>query len=96
MREQNVLSFQSAIHKITQLPADRLGLNDRGRLEADAIADITVLDPTTVLDRATFENPHRYAEGTFHVFVAGEAVLLNGEMTGSRPGRVLRSTEYPQ
>jgi dihydroorotase/N-acyl-D-amino-acid deacylase len=96
VREQNVLSFQSAIHKITQMPADRIGLNNRGRLKTNAIADITVLDPTTVLDRATFENPHQYADGVFHVFVAGEAVLLNGEMTGSRPGRVLKSTEYPQ
>jgi N-acyl-D-aspartate/D-glutamate deacylase len=58
------------------------------------IADIAVLDPATIIDKATFDNPHQYAEGVQHVFVAGEAVLMNGEMTGARPGTILRSTDY--
>ena len=94
VREQNVLPFHTAIHKISMLPADRIGLADRGRIEVGTVADIAVLDPATVIDKATFEDPHQYSEGAQHVFVAGEAVLLNGEMTGARPGSILRSTDY--
>jgi len=91
VREAQVMPFHTAIYKMTRLPADRIGLSDRGRIEAGAIADVAVLDPDEVIDKATFENPHQYAEGMQHVFVAGDAVLLNAEMTGARPGRVLRS-----
>jgi len=94
VRELEVLPFHTAIHKVSRLPADRLGLTDRGRIEIGAIADIAVLDPATVIDRATFDNPHQYAEGAHHVLVSGQAVLLNQEMTGKRPGQVLRSTSY--
>ncbi len=79
---------------MSKLPATRIGLSDRGRIEVGAIADIAVIDPDTILDIATFENPHQYAEGAHHVFVSGEAVLLNAEMTGARPGRVIRSNDY--
>ncbi len=96
VREQGVLPFHTAIYKVTRLPADRLGLTDRGRIEVGAIADIAVLDPATVIDKATFDNPHQYAEGAHHVLVSGEAVLLNQEMTGKRPGQVLRSRSYVQ
>ena len=91
VREKGVLSFSVAIHKMTRMPADRIGLQDRGRIEVGAVADIAVLDPDRVIDRATFEKPHQFSEGVQHVFVNGQAVLLNGEMTGERPGRVLRS-----
>jgi dihydroorotase/N-acyl-D-amino-acid deacylase len=91
VREENVLPFHTAVHKMSRLPADRIKLADRGRIEAGAIADIAVLDPSTVIDKATFENPHQYAEGVYHVLVGGEVVLVNAEMTGARPGRVLRS-----
>ena len=94
VRQQNVLSLPSAIHKMSALPADRIRLSDRGRLEVGAVADITVFDPDMIIDNATFDDPHQYAGGTHHVFVSGEAVLLNKEMTGARPGRVLRSTGY--
>jgi dihydroorotase/N-acyl-D-amino-acid deacylase len=96
VREQGVMSFHTAIHKISRLPADRIGLSDRGRIEVGAIADIAVLDPATIIDKATFDNPHQYAEGAHHVFVSGEAVLLNAQMTGARPGRVIRSNDYRQ
>ena len=85
------MPFHTAIHKISRLPADRIGLSDRGRIEVGAIADIAVLDPETVIDKATFAEPHQYAEGAHHVFVSGEGVLLHGKMTGARPGKVLRS-----
>ena len=91
VRELGIMPFHTAIHKMSMLPADRIGMSDRGRIAEGAIADIAVIDPAKVVDKATFENPHQYAEGAHHVFVSGEAVLLNGEMTGARPGKVLRS-----
>jgi dihydroorotase/N-acyl-D-amino-acid deacylase len=91
VRQEGVLRFPEAIHKMTRMPADRIGLTDRGRIEPGAIADLAVLDPSTVIDRATFKDPHQFSEGVHHVFVNGEPVLLNASMTGSRPGRVLRS-----
>lgn len=90
VRELNVLSFDEAIRKMTSLPAFRLGLLNRGHLRVDTVADVVVLDPAVVQDHATFEAPHQYATGVSHVFISGEAVLLNGEMTGERPGKVLR------
>jgi dihydroorotase/N-acyl-D-amino-acid deacylase len=90
-RAEQVIPVHTAIHKMSMLPADRIGLADRGRIEEGAMADLAVLDLERVRDKATFDNPHQYAEGAEHVFVAGQAVLLNGEMTGARPGRVLRS-----
>ena len=91
VRDLDVIPFHTAIHKMARLPANRIGLDDRGRITEGAIADIAVLDPAAVQDTATFENPHQYAKGAHHVLVAGQAVLLDGEMTGARPGRVLRA-----
>jgi len=96
VRKLDVLPLHTAIHKMSMLPADRIGLHDRGRIAPGAIADIAVLDPGIVIDKATFENPHQYAEGAIHVLVAGQPVLLNGEMTEARPGRVLRSGTYTE
>jgi len=93
VREREVLSLTTAIHKMTRIPADRINIGDRGRLEVGAIADIAVFDADEIIDRATFEDPNQYADGVHHVFVNGKAVLLNKEMTGARPGRVLRSNE---
>ena len=89
VREEGVLSLEKAIHKMTSLPAARLGLEDRGILRPGAIADVVVFDPTAITDLATFAQPHQYATGVEHVFVAGEAVLLDGEVTGARPGHAL-------
>ncbi len=93
-RDEGVIPAHTAIYKMSLFPANRLNLSDRGRLEVGAIADIAVLDLAAVIDKATFEDPHQYAEGAHHVFVAGEAVLLNAEMTGARPGRIIRSSDY--
>jgi dihydroorotase/N-acyl-D-amino-acid deacylase len=92
VRERELLSLETAIHKMTRMPVDRINIVDRGRIEVGAYADIAVFDPAEITDMATFENPHQYATGMVHVFVNGQAALLNGEMTGARPGRVLRST----
>lgn len=93
VRELGVLSFEQALSKMTSLPAQRLELKDRGQLKKGFVADIAVLDPATITDHATFANPHQYASGVQHVFVAGKAVLLHGEVTGLRPGRILRRGE---
>jgi dihydroorotase/N-acyl-D-amino-acid deacylase len=94
VREQQVMPLHTAIHKMTRMPADRIGLAERGRIAPGAIADIVVFDPAAVVDRSTFTEPHQYAEGMRHVFIAGRAVLLDGTMTGARPGRVLRSSSW--
>ena len=93
VRERGLLPLTTAIQKMTMMPADRINIGDRGRIEAGAIADIAVFDPDEIIDTATFEEPHQYALGVHHVFVNGEAVLLDKSMTGKRPGRVLRSTD---
>ena len=90
VREEGVLTFTEAIRKMTSLPAQRLGLDDRGVLRTGAFADIAVLDPETIVDLATFEDPHRYAAGVHYVLVNGQLVLNAGALTGVRPGRVLR------
>ena len=93
VRERGVLDFPTAIHKMSRMPADRMGMSDRGRLAVGAYADIAVLDPERVVDRATFEDPHQMSEGVVHVLVNGEMALRDGELTEVRAGRVLRSTD---
>ena len=90
VREQSLLSLETAIHKMTQAPAERLRLSDRGRILEGLVADMVIFDPETVIDRATFEKPHQLAAGIPHVLVRGEPVVLNGVHTQARPGRVLR------
>ena len=88
-REERLLSLPQAIHKMTGMPARRLGLRDRGTIRVGARADLVVLDPRRVADVATFEEPHRYPSGIEHVLVNGRFVIKDGEHTGSLPGRVL-------
>ncbi|NLC59007.1 MAG: D-aminoacylase [Armatimonadetes bacterium] len=90
VRETPVLTWEEAIHKMTGLPASRLSLARRGVLQVGAYADLVAFDPATVIDHATYEEPHRYPEGIRHVFVNGVAVVRDGKQTGALPGRVLR------
>ncbi len=90
VRQQGLLTWEEAIHKMTALPAARLGLRDRGVVREGAFADLVVFDPDAVADTATFTKPHRYPEGIPHVLVNGRFVLYNGLQTKERPGRVLR------
>jgi len=89
------LPLVAAVHKMTGLPAERLGMTDRGVLRPGAVADIAVLDPATVTDRSTYDAPWQLSTGVQHVLVAGEQVLAAGAQTGARPGRVLRRSGSP-
>jgi N-acyl-D-amino-acid deacylase len=89
VRTRHLVDLGEAIRKMTSLPAERFNLGDRGQLRPDWRADITVFDPATVADRATFASPRQYPAGIRHVFVNGELVLDGDDHTGARPGRVL-------
>ncbi len=89
VREKHVLTLEDAVRKMTSLPAARLGLQDRGLLRPGMKADISIFDPARVIDRATFADPHQYAEGVNYVIVNGMIVLDNGKMTDNRSGQVL-------
>ena len=90
VREEQIISLEEAIRKLTSLPAEHLKIRNRGFLKQGYFADIVIFDPTTIQDKATFENPHQYAEGVAHVFVNGVQVLEDGEATGEFGGRVVR------
>jgi dihydroorotase/N-acyl-D-amino-acid deacylase len=89
VRERGVLTLEEAVRKMSGATAQRLGLQDRGILREGLFADIAVFDPARVRDRATFSEPHQYAEGVEYVLVNGTLVVDGGQHTGARPGRVL-------
>jgi N-acyl-D-amino-acid deacylase len=90
VRERRVLTLEDAVRKFTALPAARVGLDDRGVVKEGMYADLTLFDPATVCDRATFENPVQTSVGIVHVLVNGVPVVRNSQVTGARPGRPLR------
>jgi N-acyl-D-aspartate/D-glutamate deacylase len=90
VRDERLLPLETAIHKMTGLPARILGLNDRGVLAVGAAADITIFDPQTVAERATYTDPHQYAAGIDHVLINGRQVIADGEHTGALPGIMLK------
>lgn len=90
VREEQVISLEEAIYRLTGLPAGNLRLDHRGKLAPGFYADVVVFDPETIIDRATFEQPHQLATGVLQVFVNGEHVLRNGEHTGATPGRFVK------
>ena len=90
VRDEQVVSVEEAVRKLTSLPAENLRIRDRGRLAEGYFADIVVFDPETIQDHATYEDPHQYATGVAHVWVNGTQVLRDGEHTGATPGRVVR------
>jgi len=96
VREQNVLSLEEAVRKMTSLPAWRIGQPERGRVAEGAFADIVVFDPATITDRATFEDPHQFSTGVRHVVINGVPVLVAGSLTGDKPGRVLTRVPAPR
>jgi N-acyl-D-amino-acid deacylase len=90
VREDKVLSLQEAVRKLAALPAENLGLKERGTLAPGKLADVVAFDPSAIRDTATFEKPQSYAVGMRHVFVNGVQVLRDGDHTGATPGRFVR------
>src|SRR5262249_7124697 len=93
-RDQKLFPLEFAVRKMTSLPAQRGGLEGRGLVRAGWFADITAFHPATIIDRATFEKPHQPAVGIAYVFVNGQMVLKQGQLTSARPGRGLRGPGY--
>ena len=89
VRERQWLSLPQAIRKMTEAPAERLRLTDRGRIRAGAIADLTLFNPDTIADRSTFAEPTLLPAGVEKVFVAGQLVWDGGRSMPARPGRVI-------
>src|SRR5512145_1572013 len=89
-RNLGLFPLETAIRRMTSLPAERFGLTGRGRLKQNYAADLVLFDPKTVKDRATFEDPKQVSAGIVAVWVNGESVWRDGRSTGTRPGRALR------
>ena len=90
VRDEHLLTLEEAIRKMTSKAAARVHLSDRGVLRPGMAADITIFDPATIRDVATFEDPKHYSVGVKHVLVNGRRVVADGVITSERPGRPLR------
>jgi N-acyl-D-aspartate/D-glutamate deacylase len=93
-REEKVLTLEDAVRKMTSLPAQALGLKDRGLLREGYWGDVVIFDPDRVADMATYENPKQYPKGIHYVLVNGAVVIDNGHHTGARPGRAVYGPGY--
>lgn len=94
VRDEKLLSLELAIHKMTGLPAANVGLKQRGLIRQGYFADVTIFDPNTVIDRATFEDPNQYPVGINYVIVNGQLEVDNGKRTPALAGRPLRGPGY--
>lgn len=92
VREKKLLDWEEAIYKITYGPAQKLGLKDRGLIKKNYWADLVLLNPEKVIDKATFNNPYQYPEGIEYVFVNGAMVVDKGVYNGTRAGKILRKS----
>lgn len=90
VREKRVITLEDAVRKMTSLPADHIGMSERGVLSEGMIADVVVFDPETVADRSTFQDPHQYPAGIDFVIVNGIVAVDDGVFNDVRAGRVLR------
>ena len=88
--KKGVLGMAEAIAKMTSMPAKKIGLEGRGAISEGAYADIVIFDPDTLMDTATFDDPHRYPEGIERVMVNGKVAVETGRFLGVLNGRVLR------
>src|SRR6185503_5649223 len=91
VRERKALTLAQAIHKMSGMPASRLGITDRGRLAPGAAADVVVFDAASVEDRATFENPFQYPVGIKAVLVNGVVALRDDQRSADRTGQTVTS-----
>lgn len=94
VREEGVMPLEAAIRKMTSAVATRLSLDGRGVLREGMYADLVIFDPNTIIDHATFEEPHQLSVGVRDVFVNGVAVVRDGAHTGAKPGRIVRGPGY--
>jgi len=94
VREKEVLTLTEAIRKMTSLPAQKIGLEDRGLLLSGFAADVTIFDAKAIGDTATYIDPHQFPKGIEFVIVNGEIVVEDGKHTKALPGKVLRKTDY--
>ena len=94
VREEKVLTLEDAVRKMSSLPAQILGLKDRGLLREGFAADVVVFDPQTVGDTNSYEKPKSYARGVPYVLVNGVVVVDEGEHTGARPGQAIRGAGH--
>ncbi len=90
VREKKILTLEAAIKKMTSMPAGVMNLHDRGVLAVDMVADITIFDPETICDVATYENPHQYPNGIDKVIISGEVVIDKGNHTGRMMGHIIK------
>lgn len=90
VREEKIVPLPEAIRRLTSFPATNLKIKRRGMLKDGYYGDVCIFDPNTIIDHATFEQPHQLATGMVHVFVNGTQVLKDGNHTGAMPGRVVR------
>jgi len=94
VRKEHTMTLEDAVRKMTSLAASRVGITDRGILRPGMMADVTVFDPSTIQDVATYSDPLRYSVGVRYVFVNGKPVVRDGKITDERPGRALRGPGY--
>jgi dihydroorotase/N-acyl-D-amino-acid deacylase len=94
VRDEKLMPLELAIHKMTGLPAANVGLKERGLIREGYFADVTIFDPTTVIDRATFDDPNQYPAGINYVIVNGQIEVDNGKRTAALAGRPLRGPGY--
>lgn len=94
-RDKGIITLEDAIRKMTSLPAQRMGLDDRGILKVGAYADLVVFDPNTIIDKATFTKPHQYPEGIYYVVINGKMAIQNGVFSDVRNGKILRKKYIP-
>lgn len=94
VRNEHTMSLEEAVRKMTSQAASRVGITDRGILRPGMFADITIFDPATIQDKATYNDPLRYSVGVKDVLVNGKAVVLDGKITDERPGRALHGPGY--
>jgi dihydroorotase/N-acyl-D-amino-acid deacylase len=94
VREYKWLTLEDAIRKMTGATAARLSIRDRGELKEGWFADVMIFDANTIIDRATYDQPHQLSVGVRYVFVNGVAVLSEGKVTGAKPGRIVRGPGY--
>jgi N-acyl-D-amino-acid deacylase len=90
VRDQRLMPLEEAIRKITSMPAERERLTDRGLIKTGFFADISVFDPATILDKATYADPTELSRGVEFVFVNGQLAYNRGQLTGVMAGRALR------